>query len=221
MRQSKRSESGIGKSNQSVSPHSLLCSAKKDFRTRIVTSSRVLYGESKNWVQDFNGGSPVSYAQMVSRNTSGIKNSASIDVKVLKVSPRHKHVNQVNKPQVARQESTTKTFSNVQNLAKNKNYNKSSSGCRNTSVKSTHKGDVSIIRCQNKFTPLQNLGDADCTNTNALCEENVKVSDNITRNVARNTKITKGHSNDGPKVASDTSIMIKSNTRGWSFRNKQ
>ena len=108
MRQSKRSESGIGKSNQSVSPHSLLCSAKKDFRTRIVTSSRVLYGESKNWVQDFNGGSLVFYAQMVSQNTSGIKNSASIYVKVLKVSPRHTHVNQVNKPQVARQESATK-----------------------------------------------------------------------------------------------------------------
>ena len=63
----------------------------------------------------------------------------------------------------------------------------------------------------NKFNPLQNLGDADCTNTNALYKENVKVSDNITRNIARNTKITKGHSNDGPKVASDMSTMIKSN----------
>ena len=129
VRQSKRSESGVGKSNQSVSPHSSLCSDKKYFRTRIVTSSRVLYGESKNWVQDFNRGSSVSYAQ-----TSGTKNSASIAVKVLKVSPRRKHVNQVNKPQVAHQESATKTFSNVQNLAKNKNYNKSQAQAVETQV---------------------------------------------------------------------------------------
>ena len=170
-----------------------------------------MYGESKNWVQDFNGGSPVSYAQMMSRNTSGTKNSASIDVKVLKASPRHKYVNQVNKPQVAHQKSVT--FSNVQNLAKSKNYNKLSSGCRNTSGKSIHKGDVSKIRCQNKFSLLQNLGDAECTNTNTLCVDNVRASNNIPRNMARNNEITKGQFNDVPKVASDIPIMMKSDER--------